>query len=98
MSPNNDRDQVHPLEKKDRDIVNSLLQGEATDYNLAELARLTMRYNGFPGARDIQQDLQRVLDRWQLTKDELCQRTLQIHHHNPVYKTRGEIQDQQDWS
>jgi hypothetical protein len=98
MPPSNDRDQTHPLEKKDRDIVNNLLQQEPTDYNLAELARLTMRYDGFPGARDIQQDLKKIFDRWQLTEAELYQKTRQIHHHKPVYKTRGESQDQQDWS
>lgn len=98
MPPSKNRDQTHPLEKKDREIVDNLLQQEATDYNLAELARLTMRYDGFPGARDIQQDLKRVLARWQLTEAELYQKTLQIHHHNPVYKTRGESQDRQDWS
>ncbi len=98
MSPASDRDQTHPLEKKDRQIVKQLLQEEPNNRNLAELARLRMRYQGFPGARDIQQDLELVLDRWQLTEEELYQKTLQIHSQSPVYKTRNESKDQQDWS
>jgi hypothetical protein len=98
MSPSQDRDQTHPLEKSDRQIINQLLQEEPSDRNLAELARLRIRYQGFPGARDIQQDLESILNRWQLTEEQLYQKTRQIHHQNPVYKTRNENKDRQDWS
>jgi hypothetical protein len=98
MSPSQDRDQTHPLEKSDRQIINQLLQEEPSDRNLAELARLRIRYQGFPGARDMQQDLESILNRWQLTEEQLYQKTRQIHHQNPVYKTRNENKDRQDWS
>ena len=34
------KDQQHPQYKTDRQVVSQILAGEATDYNLAELARL----------------------------------------------------------
>ncbi len=90
------KDQQHPLWKADREIVDGLLTGEATDLNLAELARLRIRYNGFPGARDIQTDLEKVLKRWNLTEDALFDRTRQIHVESQPYKGRGAKRD--DWS
>ena len=62
------KDQQHPLWKADREIVDRLLTEEATDLNLAELGRLRIRYNGFPGARDIQTDLDKALKRWKLNR------------------------------
>ncbi|MGB6167424.1 MAG: DUF3288 family protein, partial [Geitlerinemataceae cyanobacterium] len=60
-------EQQHPQAQKDRAIVNTLIAEEPTDYNLSELARLRIRYRGFPGARDIQNDLDIALQNWQLT-------------------------------
>ncbi len=54
------KDQQHPLHNRDRPTIDILLAQEPTDYNLAELARLKIRYQGFPGARDIQQDLDKA--------------------------------------
>ncbi|MEH2171111.1 MAG: DUF3288 family protein, partial [Nostoc sp.] len=34
------KDQQHPLYNRDRPLIDILLAQEATDYNLAELARL----------------------------------------------------------
>lgn len=90
------KDQEHPLWKTDREIVNGLLSGEATDLNLAELARLRIRYNGFPGARDIQTDLDKVLKQWNLTEDVLFEKTRKIHVESQPYKGRGAKRD--DWS
>lgn len=90
------KDQQHPLWKTDREIVDSLITSEATDLNLAELARLRIRYNGFPGARDIQTDLDKVLKQWNLTEDALFERTRQIHVETQPYKGRGAKRD--DWS
>ncbi|MBD1844675.1 DUF3288 family protein [Cyanobacteria bacterium FACHB-63] len=90
------KDQEHPLWKTDREIVNGLLSGEATDLNLAELARLRIRYNGFPGARDIQADLDKVLKQWNLTEDVLFEKTRKIHVESQPYKGRGAKRD--DWS
>ncbi|MBD2328925.1 MAG: hypothetical protein B0A82_09220 [Alkalinema sp. CACIAM 70d] len=91
------RDQQHPLYATDRQIVNSLLSGEPTDYNLAELARLRIRYQGFPGARDIQTDLDKVLSQWQLTEAVLFEKTRELHGSTRLYNVRGRRQEE-DWS
>ncbi|GFE68576.1 DUF3288 family protein [Chroococcus sp. FPU101] len=96
-TPKQTQDQKHPLEKQDREIVNRLLQEEPTDYNLAEFARLRIRYQNFPGARETQKDLDRLLNLWQLTEAALFEKTRQIHLKAQVYKKRGD-ESQQDWS
>jgi len=96
MAASENKDQQHPLWSSDRQIVNSLLSGEPTDYNLVELARLRMRYRGFPGARDIQTDLEKVLQQWQLTEETLFEKTRQIHAEGQVYKGIGAKRE--DWS
>ncbi|NJO39668.1 MAG: DUF3288 family protein [Cyanobacteria bacterium CRU_2_1] len=90
------KDQQHPLWSDDRQIVNMLLDASPTDYNLAEFARLRIRYRGFPGARDIQTDLDKVLTQWQLTEAELFAKTRQIHQTAQVYRGRGT--QREDWS
>ncbi|MBW4471004.1 MAG: DUF3288 family protein [Stenomitos rutilans HA7619-LM2] len=89
-------DQQHPLWSSDRQIVNTLLAEGLTDYNLAELARLRIRYRGFPGARDIQADLDKALKQWNLTDETLNARARQLHREAQVYKGRGSKRD--DWS
>jgi hypothetical protein len=91
------KDQQHPLYNRDRPLIDILLAQEATDYNLAELARLRIRYQGFPGARDIQKDLDQVLQRWGLTEGELFTKTRQIHDVGGIYKSRGK-KEEQDWN
>jgi Protein of unknown function (DUF3288) len=91
----NGKDQQHPQYKSDRDIANTLMNAESSDYNLAELARLRIRYRGFPGARDIQTDLDRVLQQWKLTEDELFAQTRQIHATTQVYRGHSK---RDDWS
>lgn len=97
-SRSENKDQQHPLYSRDRQMINSLLTGEPTDYNLAELARLLIRYHGFPGARDIQADLDKVLQLWGLTAEELYEKTRQIHAAGTVYKGRGSKSNAEDWS
>ncbi|WNZ23075.1 DUF3288 family protein [Leptolyngbya sp. NK1-12] len=99
MAPSSDsrnKDQQHPQWSNDRQIVNTLLDSQPTDYNLAELARLRIRYQNFPGARDIQADLDKVLNRWQLTEATLFEQTRQIHQTAQVYRGRGS--QREDWS
>lgn len=88
--------QIHPQWSRDRATLDSILQGEATDLNLVEAARLRIRYNGFPGAADIQRDLDNVLDRWGLSETDLFAKTRAIHTQDRVY--RGEGNDREDWS
>ena len=64
--------QSHPLEASDRDHLDRLLARESPqDADLADLARLLIRYDGFPGADDLQRDMQRLLSIWKLSRDEL---------------------------
>jgi len=98
MDHDSSKDQKHPREDRDRLIVDQLLQhsGEPTDFHLVELARLRIRYQGFPGARELQQDLNRALQQWNLSEPALFERTRAIHAQGFVYK-RGSHQ-QEDWS
>ena len=92
-------EQQHPQARTDRSIVDTLLMEDATDRNLAELARLRIRYRGFPGARDIQVDLDKVLEKWQLTEDILFEKTRLIHATGNVYsQVRSNKRDEEDWS
>lgn len=95
----NNVDQKHPQNKKDRLTVNHLLETtiDPGDRELVELARLTIRYRDFPGARDIQQDLKKVLDTWQLAEEELYAKTRAIHALGIVYR-RTPTGEQQDWT
>ncbi|WP_264322440.1 DUF3288 family protein [Zarconia navalis] len=92
-------EQQHPQARKDRNIVNTLLVEDPTNHNLAELARLRIRYRGFPGARDIQADLDKVLQNWQFTEDILFEKTRQLHRTGSVYsQVRSNKRDEEDWS
>ncbi len=91
------QEQQHPQYKKDRKTVDILLavKENPSDRDLAELARLRIRYTGFPGAQDIQNALNELLVNWQLTEDELFAQTRKIHEIAHVYRSR--IEDQEDW-
>ena len=90
------QEQQHPQYNRDRQVVNNLLSGDPSEYNLAELARLLIRYRGFPGAKDIQRDLEKVLQKWHIIEEELYATTRQIHAKGQVYKTRNN--DTEDWA
>ncbi|MBW4508078.1 MAG: DUF3288 family protein [Scytonematopsis contorta HA4267-MV1] len=91
------KDQLHPLYNRDRPIVKSLFSQEATNLNLAELARLRIRYHGFPGARDIQEDLDAIMQQWGLTEERLFEMTRQIHEKGGIYESRGK-KEEEDWN
>ncbi len=91
------KDQRHPQYTKDRQIVNDLLpQSAPSNRDYADLARLIVRYKGFVGARDIQADLLKVLNNWQLTEEALFTKTRAIHEVGKVYMAQDEGQD--DWA
>lgn len=98
MTSSAQKQQQHPQWTSDRQTVNSLMSGSPTDYNLAELARLRIRYRGFPGATDIQTDLDKVLQQWGFTEAELYQKTQRIHANGQIYKIRTSKGDAEDWS
>lgn len=90
------KDQLHPQQDRDRNTLNRLLREEATDLNLAELARLRIRYTGFPGSRDIQNDLETLLERWKITEEHLFEKTRQIHATQKMYTVR--TNKKEDWT
>jgi hypothetical protein len=101
------KDQQHPQEKKDKEIVDRLLQEEPSDAeggslrdhrNYAELARLRIRYSRFPGAREIQKNLDVLLQRWQMSEEQLFELTRQLHAQAQVYRRSSNSQGQDDWS
>lgn len=51
---------------------------EPGDADLVDAARLLMRYEGFPGAADLQDDLARLLRLWNLDRETLHSRTRAI--------------------
>ncbi|MEB3168871.1 MAG: DUF3288 family protein [Cyanobium sp.] len=72
-------EQNHPLHSSDRLTVDRLLTvTDPADEHLVDVARLLMRFQGFPGAQDIQDDLARLLRLWGLDRDRLQQRTRAI--------------------
>ncbi|MEB3219844.1 MAG: DUF3288 family protein [Nostocales cyanobacterium 94392] len=91
------KEQQHPQYNRDRPLLEGLLVGEASNYNLVELARLRIRYHNFPGARDIQRGLDEVLDKWGITEAELFQKTRAIHAVGGIYRTKGN-KEEQDWN
>ena len=94
----NQKDQQHPQERRDREVIAQLLDSEATDYNLAELARLKIRYQGFPGARAIQSDLAEVMQRWNLTEETLFAKTRELHAQGGIYDAQTNRKGREDWS
>ena len=94
--PSENQEQQHPQAHIDGETVKSLLKQDPSDYNLAELARLLIRYRGFPGARDIQGNLQKTLQRWSLTEEELYAKTREIHAAGGVYKNRNKRGEEED--
>ena len=91
------KDQRHPQYTKDRQVLNELMnQSQPSNRNYADLARLIIRYQEFIGARDIQADLLKVLQNWQLSKEELFIKTKAIHAVGKVYMVQDEGQD--DWA
>jgi len=94
------QDYQHPQYGPDRQLLNQLLtqvkQKPVPDLVLVEIARLRIRYMGFPGARDIQADLDQALHLWGMTEAELFRRTRAIHAQGGVYQETFSKRD--DWA
>ncbi len=64
--------QNHPLYRIDREHIDRLLSKDSPgEEDLVDLARLLMRYEGFPGAEDLQEDMNKTLNLWGLNRDSL---------------------------
>ncbi len=93
------RDQKHPLAHLDRVIIKKAFVEGKTDYNLAEIARLKIRYHNFPGARDVQHDLDSILEQWEMSPEELFATTRNLHQNKGIYGRKKTLtQDIEDWS
>ncbi|WP_072619345.1 DUF3288 family protein [Spirulina major] len=92
-------DQRHPQEGRDRLILDAIKRdGELSDYNKVELARLMIRYQNFPGARAFQAELAELLSSYSLTPDELFAQTRTIHATGQIYRRTKGGEESQDWS
>ena len=84
--------QNHPLYKIDRELIDGLLcQDEPDDHAITTAGRLFVRYNGFPGAKDIKADLDECLIKWGMDRSELNSRCMKIWHSG--YRP-GQIQEE----
>lgn len=92
------QDQQHPQEAVDRNLVQTILSTEPTDFYICELARLRIRYRNFPGARQTQADLDKALQRWGFTEETLYAKTREIHANGNVYTVNSRRRDEEDWS
>ncbi len=76
-------EQNHPLYSIDRQNVDRLLAKEAPeDGDIVDLARLLLRYEGFPGASDLQDDMNKTLKLWGLNRDILNSKAREIWENN----------------
>jgi Protein of unknown function (DUF3288) len=91
--------QKHPQERRDREVLNLIAQSPADDpLALVELARLRIRYEGFPGAIEIKETLDQILHRWNLTEAELFAKTRAIHQNERIYQVKSKFNPQEDWT
>jgi len=92
------RDQQHPQAHIDRVIVQKIFVEDKTDHHMAEVARLRIRYRNFPGARDIQRDLDVILQQWDMTEDELFSHVRKLHTQRKIYGKKQATNEEEDWS
>jgi len=72
-------EQTHPLHGTDKNIIDSLITKEnPEDLDFINLARLINRYANFPGETEIKNDIERILNFWKLSKNELFFKTKEI--------------------
>ena len=72
-------DQTHPLHSTDKNILDSLIAKEKPeDLDFINLARLINRYSDFPGEIEIKNDIQKILNFWKISKNQLFSKTKNI--------------------
>ncbi|TVQ49219.1 MAG: DUF3288 family protein [Gloeocapsa sp. DLM2.Bin57] len=88
----------HPQAQKDGEIIAQILDEKATAENLATIARLIIRYENFPGAKEIKQRLNQILQQWGLDQETLFAQTRQFYSEGKLGNERLAPQETQDWS
>ena len=69
-------EQTHPLHISDKTIIDSLItKKEPEDLDFINLARLINRYTNFPGEFEIKNDIEKILNFWNISKNELFSKT-----------------------
>ena len=72
-------EQTHPLHIMDKNILDLLISKEKPeDLDFINLARLINRYNNFPGEIEIKNDIEKILNFWKISKNELFIKTKNI--------------------
>ena len=72
-------EQTHPLHAIDKNIIDSLItKDKPEDLDFINLARLINRYKNFPGETEIKDDIEKTLNFWKMTKNELFFKTKDI--------------------
>ena len=72
-------EQTHPLHVTDRNIIDSLIIKEKPeDLDYINLARLINRYRNFHGENEIKNDIEKILNFWNINKNELFSKTKNI--------------------
>ena len=71
--------QNHPLYSTDRENLDRLCSIDSpTSDNYVELARLIIRYQDFIGAEDLNADMDKLLKKWSIKRNELEEITRKI--------------------
>ena len=72
-------EQTHPLHSTDKEIIDSLIIKEnPEDLDYINLARLINRYSNFHGEIEIKNDIEKILNFWDINKNELFSKTKTI--------------------
>ena len=72
-------EQTHPLHAIDKTTIDSLITKKIPeDLDYINLARLINRYTNFPGEIEIKNDIEKILNFWKITKNELFSKTKNI--------------------
>ena len=75
--------QTHPLHETDKNIIDSLITKQIPDkLDYINLARLINRYSNFPGEVEIKNDIEKILKFWDITKNDLFEKTRNIWSEN----------------
>ena len=76
-------EQTHPLHATDKNIIDSLITKEKPEaLDFVNLARLINRYTNFPGENEIKKDIEKILNFWKISKNELFSKTKVIWSKN----------------
>ena len=69
-------EQTHPLHETDKKIIDSIITKKTPeDLDYINLARLINRYTNFPGEIEIKNDIEKILNFWKITRNELFSKT-----------------------